>query len=146
MLVIDASVFNKLFLDEPDAILARQLFVHALETGEAMAAPDLLPYEALAVALHYGVPFAQVTDLLDKLQAAGFQLSPPTAAMFALAHEIATSGSAKSGHPALYDSVYHAMALELGGTFVTADRRHASKAARFGHVTLLEDWKPAGKD
>ena len=142
MLVIDASVFNKLFLDEPDAPLARQLFVHALETGQPMAAPDLLPYEALTVALHYEVPFAQVMDLFDKLQSAGFQLSPPTNAMFFLAHTIATSGYAKSGHPSLYDSVYHAMAVELGGTFVTADRRHVSKAAAFGHMALLDDWKP----
>lgn len=33
MIVVDASVFNKLFLNEPDKLEAIALFRHALESG-----------------------------------------------------------------------------------------------------------------
>ncbi len=37
------------------------------------------------------------------------------------------SGDARSGHPSLQDAIYHALALELGGTLVTADRKYVEK-------------------
>jgi hypothetical protein len=55
------------------------------------------------------------------------------------AEKIDTTGHAKSGYPALNDSIYHAMAIERGGVFVTADRRHFAKSKQFGSVVLLAD-------
>jgi len=34
------------------------------------------------------------------------------------------------------------MAIERGGTFVTADRKHVEKTRAFGSVQLLSDWRP----
>jgi len=48
------------------------------------------------------------------------------------------------GYAVLFESIYHAMAIERGGTFVTAEKRHLAKAGHFGSVVLLADWSPAG--
>lgn len=39
----------------------------------------------------------------------------------------------------LFDTLYHAAALETGATLVTADERYYAKAARLGNVVLLRD-------
>ena len=42
---------------------------------------------------------------------------------------------------AFYDVAYHAVALGLGGVFVTADERYASRASRAGGVSSLRRWQ-----
>jgi predicted nucleic acid-binding protein len=39
-----------------------------------------------------------------------------------------------------YDGAYHALAIRLRGTMLTADRAYVKKATRAGHVKLLSDW------
>jgi predicted nucleic acid-binding protein len=39
-----------------------------------------------------------------------------------------------------YDAVYHAVALELNGTLVTADARYLTRAGSEGHLVLLGKW------
>ena len=40
-----------------------------------------------------------------------------------------------------YDAAYHAFAIRHHGTMITADRAYVKKAARAGHVTLLNEWR-----
>lgn len=42
----------------------------------------------------------------------------------------------------LFDTLYHAVALETGATLVTADDRYFAKASGEGHIVLLRDFKP----
>ena len=42
---------------------------------------------------------------------------------------------------AFYDAAYHAVALGLGGVFVTADERYVSRASRAGGVSSLRRWR-----
>lgn len=142
MIVVDVSVFAKLFLDEPDRGQAEALFSHALETDLPLIAPGLLLYEALSVGIRYSVPFGAISGLLSRLRMAGLELAEPTEEELLVAERIATTGSKSAGYPGLQDSVYHAMAIERGGTFVTADTRHVAKAGEYGHVSLLADWRP----
>ena len=65
----------------------------------------------------------------------------PTRGHWAVAQKISENGNLKSGYPAMYDSVYHAMAIEGRGNFITADKKHYVKAQSFGSIYLLEDWK-----
>ncbi|POZ52200.1 type II toxin-antitoxin system VapC family toxin [Methylovulum psychrotolerans] len=51
------------------------------------------------------------------------------------------TGHPKSGFPSFYDASYHALAIANDCTFITADNRHVSKTAQFGHVVLLKDWQ-----
>lgn len=41
-----------------------------------------------------------------------------------------------------YDAAYHAVALELGGVFVTADERYVRRASAAGGVSSLRLWRP----
>lgn len=40
----------------------------------------------------------------------------------------------------LFDTLYHAAALEENTTFITADRRYYDKAKLSGHIMMLEDF------
>ncbi|GJL63041.1 MAG: hypothetical protein NPIRA04_16950 [Nitrospirales bacterium] len=39
-----------------------------------------------------------------------------------------------------YDSCYHALAIQVRGVYVTADKRYLKSASRKGHISLLADW------
>ena len=40
----------------------------------------------------------------------------------------------------LFDTLYHALAIEEGGVFITADEKYFNKAQSVGHIRLLADW------
>jgi len=40
-----------------------------------------------------------------------------------------------------YDAAYHALAINRGGVFVTADEKYIGKAGVAGHILHLKDWK-----
>ncbi len=98
-------------------------------------------YEALLAALHFQIPFQTVHELLTLQRKAGMKLVDLPAEVLELAETITTSGTKKSGHPSLQDSLYHALAIHVGGDFVTIDRKHVIKTKYPGHVILLSDWK-----
>jgi predicted nucleic acid-binding protein len=142
VIVVDASVFVKLFKEEEDSALARLFVDRMLERGEGYAAPSIVLYESLAAALHVELPLDRVGSLFGGFRDFGLIVEDPTAAELALAEKIARSEAPGGGYPALFDSIYHAMAIQRGGTFITADERHFRKAKQFGSVTLLTDWQP----
>lgn len=143
MIVLDASIFAKLFREEDDTDAVDALIVHVATHRIPLIAPKLLVYEALSIGLRHAVPFQSILDLLENLNTLGLKLVDCEAQELLQAEEIATSGDKSLGYPDLADSIYHALAISRGGTFVTADSRHYRKAARFGHIVLLSDWKPA---
>jgi predicted nucleic acid-binding protein len=141
--VLDASVLVKLFRREEDSESARSGIVRCAERGWLLMAPHLMVYEVLSVSLHYEVAFDIPLGLISDMRSAGFRLLHPTPDEFRRAEEIATTRPDAIGRPPqLKDSIYHAMAIERGGTFVTADRRHVEKTRQFGHVVALGDWRP----
>ena len=140
MIVIDASVFGKLILDEPDSAEAQALVAYGLAEG-GLIAPSLLLYETLSIALCKGVSFRAAYDLLQTIRDAGLELFEPTAGEIMKAEEMATTGTKAAGYPDFADSIYHAMAISRGGVFVTADRRHTAKTSTFGSIVLLADWR-----
>jgi predicted nucleic acid-binding protein len=141
MIVVDASVFVKLFEQEEDSEAARNLVDRMLEQGQGFLAPSVVLYEALSAALHVELPLTVVGQLFAQFRELGLAIEEPTAQDLATAEKIATSAAPGNGYPTLFDGIYHAMALERGGTFVTADQRHVAKAAQFGSVVLLADWQ-----
>ncbi len=40
-----------------------------------------------------------------------------------------------------YDAAYHALAIDSGGTMVTADSAHLRRAASAGHLKALSHWR-----
>jgi predicted nucleic acid-binding protein len=142
MLVVDASVLIKLLRAEVDSHMARTMFDALMERAEPFLAPSIVLYELLSNALHFERPFAEVADLISELQLLGLSVEEPTKADLRRAQAICTVRAAVGGYPTLIDSIYHAMAIERRGIFVTADAKHIAKTAHLGHVTLLADWRP----
>jgi predicted nucleic acid-binding protein len=143
MIVVDASVFVKLLKQEEDSDLARSFIDQLLDRGQDYLAPSIVLYEALSAALHIELPLESVGSLFQGFRELGLMIEDPTSEELALAEKIARSEAPGGGYPALFDSIYHAIAIERGGTFITADRRHVTKAGKFGSITLLADWKPS---
>ena len=141
-LVIDASVFNKLFLKEDDTPDAQAFLKAAITARAPLLAPTLLRLEMCKVALHYGVAFSVPLEILNAHIAVGLELIDPSDVIWEQAETISHHGHKKSGFPSLEDSLYHALAIRAGGIFVTADTRHLAKTvADFGHAVALKDWE-----
>lgn len=142
MFVIDASVLVKLFRAEEDSEFARDGVRACLQQRVPLLSPSIVLYEILTVALHYEIPFEIPIMFLSDLRKAGFTVVEPGSEELLRAYQIASSRHEGRGHPGLEDSIYHATAIERGGIFVTADRKHVEKAHAFGSIQLLADWRP----
>jgi predicted nucleic acid-binding protein len=122
-LVVDASVAAKWFLPEPDAAAALRL----LDGRHRLAAPDLIRAEIGNIVwdLHArGVLDAnEASAMIEHLLSMPLEIHDSTYLLApALQIAIATNRT-------VYDSLYLALAVELGGTVVTADERWVNALA-----------------
>ena len=140
-IVIDASIFNKLYLKEPDRHSAIGFFEFAERKGASLIAPSIFLYEVLAVAAPSEFGAERAHDLIKQFKRSGFKIVEVNDQIVRKAIEICNSGHPKSGFPSFYDSAYHALAIERGAVFLTSDQRHAAKASGFGGVVFLKDWR-----
>jgi predicted nucleic acid-binding protein len=116
-LVVDASVAVKWFVPEPDAAAALGL----LDGRHPLAAPDLIRSEIgnIAWKLHNRgvIDAAEASDLIEHFLSMPLEIHDSTYLLApALQIAIATNRT-------VYDSLYLALAVELGGTVVTGDER-----------------------
>lgn len=128
MIVIDASLAIKWFVDEPDCDEARQLLDN--ETGELIF-PDVFVIEVAAALVRIAnvnkasratahTSLIRLLDLIDSGAIVRLETLPgQTIAAASLALDL--------GHP-LKDCIYLALAMELGCELVTCDERFAAKA------------------
>lgn len=134
VIVPDASIIVKWALrpdDEPGTRTAMAL-ISRWEVGDVdLVAPSLWTYEVANV-LGRKAP-KQATLLLDGLLALDIPTVHLDAALFGKALEIALRLSGVT----VYDAAYHALALSVRGTFLTADERYVRRARRLGGVDLL---------
>lgn len=137
-LVVDASVAVKWFLPEPsrepDADRAATL-LRAVRDGEVelLEPPHwLAEVAAVLTRLRPGIA-AEAIDLMDAMEletAAGAELYKRA------------SHLARQLNQHLFDTLYHALALENDALLVTADDRYLRKAGQLGNVVALDEWAP----
>jgi len=131
-IVVDASVMAALYVEEPLSAPARAALLRSREAGDDLHAPDLLLIEC-ANALWKRVGRGEldrdsamiaVTELssLEDLECHPLdgQLVPPALSL-AIAHSLTA-----------YDAAYAALAVQLGGTVLSGDRRFVERASRAG--------------
>lgn len=140
MYVVDSNVFAKLFIEEADSPQATSFFQHCIQQEIPLLAPSLLRYEILQIALYYEHPLDDALERLDQYCGFNLTLCELSHEAWRIAEKICQTGNTKSGFPSLYDSCYHALAVEQNATFITADKRHKAKAEKFGHLILLESF------
>lgn len=137
--VIDASVVVKWFLPdaavEPDSAKALLLLKHIRDGDVEPLQPPHWLAEVAAVIARLKPEIAE--DAIDLLDAMEFPIiSEP-----AIYERAVVIASGLGQH--LFDTLYHALALERSATLISADHRYCAKAASLGHVIRLTDWESA---
>lgn len=138
IVVLDASVILKWLFEDPlreaDTDKASAL-IESVVKGELEI---LQPVHWLAEVAAVAARVAPATAVRDVEMMAALEF--PTAGDPNVIAR-ATSLAIQSGHH-LFDTLYHAVALEYeDATLVTADGRYHAKAARYGKIAPLHDWK-----
>jgi predicted nucleic acid-binding protein len=136
-LVIDASVAVKWFfhnkLGEQDTKQALDI-LDALRNGQASAIqPPHWKVEAMSVLVREAPVFAE--EALEVLDALALAVS---------AEERVYSLGVKLSHNLkhhLFDTLYHAVALEYSANLITADDVYFGKAYRLGNIQLLMNFR-----
>ena len=139
--VIDACVFAKLYIQEPDREQAIALLKTLVDKKNMIIVPQLFFYEIMSVAKYGDIEISHVLHVLQTYQKTNLQLLEPDLNMLKTAIAITDSGHPKSGYPSFYDAIYHAIALCLDCLFITADKRYYEKTKQLGKIELLENWE-----
>ena len=133
----DASVLLKWVLpgdEEQDGEAALSLRDEALAGAVELVVPQLWIYE-VGNTLARRFP-DQAGELLASLVDFGL-----TEARLDARWRTQTMALAVTYRVAFYDAAYHAVALGLGGVFVTADERYVRRVANAGNVASLKAWR-----
>ena len=133
--VIDASVAIKWFLpdaaDEPNTLEALDLLLQLRAAEISLVQPAHWKAEVASI-LARRVPTTATADLDDLNLLEGIRIID-TPLIYHRAVQLAID---LSHH--LFDTLYHATALETEAVMITADRRYHDKAAHLGRIMLLE--------
>lgn len=141
IIVPDANVFAKLLHPESDSNEAKIFFKACAARKIRLVVPELFKYEIAEVTRTKNEQLLKTLALFDAHARSILTVASPNTEAWLLAEEISKSGHVKSGFPSIYDSIYQALAIQLDAIFLTADKRHYSKAQGYGHIALLEDWE-----
>lgn len=137
--IIDANIAVKLLFEEQDSDIAHAFFVSVIQEDHRLFVPDHFLYELMNVSLRLKLEAKDVLELFQRLQSMSLTVVTPQSSIWLLAEKICKDGHPKSGFPSIYDSIYHALAIELEGIFVTADKRHFEKTKHWQHMKLLSE-------
>ena len=141
MIVLDANIFAKLFITEPDTDQALSLIKAIQSHMTSVKLPGLFIYEVMQIGRYHQVHVDKVSALLKTQMLDYWEIINPSQYHWQTAQRISQTGHEKSGYPTMYDSIYHAIALEEKGVFITADKKHLEKAKTFGHAIALSEWQ-----
>lgn len=134
-LVLDASVAVKWFLpdapDEADAPSACELLTGVQRGRLTLRQPAHWRLEIAAVLARRMHPAQAADSVADLAVVVGITIDDSPSVM-----RLAIELSAELGHH-LFDTLYHALALDAGIPLVTADTRYHRKAAHLGRIVLL---------
>lgn len=140
IIILDANIVVKLLHAETDTEQARDFLRSCVDQKARILVPEHFLYELVNVCQRVGVGVDEVLELYESLKLSLLTVVSPNRDTWLRAEKIAQDGHPKSGFPSIYDSIYHAIALDIDGLFVTADKRHVVKAKHHGCVMLLSDW------
>ena len=141
IIVLDANVLVKILHLEHDTDEANGFLQACTKRQVRVLVPDHFLYEVTNVCNQLDIEISLVLDLYEALKSSILTVAAPQRDTWLLAEKICRQGHRKSGFPSMYDSIYHALAIHADGVFVTADRRHFTKAQSFEHICQLKDWQ-----
>jgi predicted nucleic acid-binding protein len=134
-LVVDASVAIKWFAgaSSEQHVAQAEGVAEAIARGETeLLAPSHWTAEVIAVLARRN------PHLVDRALPVLHDMSPTLVQETAILKRAADMAITLDHH--LFDTLYHAVALEVGATLVTADEVYFNRARRLGGVQLLADF------
>lgn len=136
ILVLDASVIVKWFFRDPaiEEHAEHALFVlQSVRAGtvEILQPPHWLAEVAAVIARLEPRLADEAMDVLDAMEL-------PVAADVAVYKRATSLSAALRQH--VFDTLYHAVALEYGAELISADRRYYRVAKHLGRITYLANW------
>lgn len=133
--VLDASVILKWFLkDEIDEIKAVSFKERFVQGKIEIIVPSLVYYEVLnIISLKVPKEASKIFSLLQMLKMTEVKLSSD---LIRRAIDLVQ----KTAGIAFYDAVYHALAIETGSVFVTADEKYFKKARKSKYIKFLSEF------
>ena len=136
--VVDASVIIKWFFPDSSQELHTEQALSILESIRDGGLEPLQPPHWLAevAAVITRLEPELANEAIDLLSAMEFSIVDETS-IYKRAVEIATH---LNQH--LFDTLYHAVAIEHDVAFLTADLRYFRKGRQLGNITYLADWNP----
>ena len=137
ILVVDASVIVKWFFRNPATEEHAEHALFVLEsvragTVEILQPPHWLAEVAAVIARLEPSVADDAIEVLDTMEL-------PVAAEAAVYKRAALLAAALRQH--VFDTLYHAVALEHGAELISADRRYYRAAKHLGRITQLADWE-----
>ncbi|PIS28635.1 hypothetical protein COT42_07425 [Candidatus Saganbacteria bacterium CG08_land_8_20_14_0_20_45_16] len=135
MIILDASVILRWFIEEEQSDKARKIQDDYLVDKLDIAVPDLLLYE-VANALRFNKSFEvdEIDQVLTSLSDLGIKVLPINYALVGEAARLAYNYELT-----VYDAIYVELSLKLGAEFVTADQKLFEKVKDLPRITLLSD-------
>lgn len=134
--IVDTSVIVKwLFQDEVDSVSAIEVKRDYLNKDIQLAIPNLAFFEVLNVVSLKSKNLA--TQFFSQLLLFEIDEYHLNLSLVSKAVEIVEKYSGVS----FYDAIYHALALKLGGTFLTADEKYFHKVKNLRNIKLLKNYK-----
>ena len=133
MIVLDASVIVKWFVQEADSPLALTYKAQLVSGRQIIAAPDLLLYEvASALRKKPDVTPEAIEIAVEGLLDVGLHVVDPTPALLKEAAHLSLAT-----HLTVYDCTYLALANELDCSLITADHALVRQAEPLAAARLL---------
>ena len=137
--VIDNSVYCKLFLDEAGRDKAVKFISYLNDKDIEILMPSLFMAEFLSVIRYKNIDFDTAYNFVSKQLELNMHIVADNKATARKALEISHTGNKNSGFLSIYDTQYHALAIVNDCWFVTADSKYYSKTKQLGNIKLLED-------
>jgi predicted nucleic acid-binding protein len=133
---LDASVIVKWLLPDPAREANTEEALAVLAAVRANRIEPLQPPHWLAevAAVVARLDASRADKAIDLLNAMEFRMAHEPA----IYRRAAALSARLDQH--LFDTLYHAVALEHDATLITADRKYFNKAMHLGNIVFLADW------
>jgi predicted nucleic acid-binding protein len=137
LLVLDASVILKWFLEEEYSDIALKIRENFYKEIYRIIEPDFLLYEFVNV-LRYNPVYTEedVVKAVNSLIEADIDIVLPTVELLEVAVKIA-----KRYDVTVYDAIYIALAKLISGTYVTADKKLYEKVKELKFVKFISEFE-----
>ncbi len=133
-IVIDTSVLVKFFIEEENSDFVNELMILHQKTELSLIAPPLIIFEFLSVISKVYKNTEKAKGCLKKFYQCKIGMIDATYGYL----ERALKGACET-NVSYYDSGYHALAKEMQGVFLTADKKYYETMKSKGSIVLLSE-------